>query len=152
MPGKSTGRLNLNILCGAALRFQHIPGLAQPIELHFPTCEIREPEESTGSVCVFPAQCCPSAPSAVATIVYRAVQIYFCSASLQLFRCSLENETNTDQQLAFPFQTGTPFSSDPEDKDCFKADSFTWRSQGQVNNINNITAAVEKCHWQSEKV
>lgn len=102
------------------------------------------------SVCVFPTLCWPPhAPSTVATIVYRVVQVYFCSASVQLFGCSLENETNTNQQLVFPFQAGTPFSSDPEDRDCFEADCFTWRSQGQVN---NIIAAVEKCHWQLEKV
>lgn len=131
--------------------FQHIPGLAQPTDRAALSHVWDKGAWRIHKQCVYflPSAVRPCAPSAVATIVYRVVQVYFCSASIQLFRCSQRNETNTSQQLVFPFHTGTPFSSDPADRDCFEADCLTWRSQGQVN---NIIAAVEKCHWQLEKV
>lgn len=92
----------------------------------------------------------PCAPPAVATMS-RVVHVHFCSASCCPAAVQHSVEKATEMQtssLYFPFKTGLHFPQTLRRRPALQQIAPPWRSQGRVN---NIIAAVEKCHWQLEK-
>lgn len=92
----------------------------------------------------------PCAPPAVATMS-RVVHVHFCSASCCPAAVQHSVEKATEMQtssLYFPFKTGLHFPQTLRRRPAWQQIAPPWRSQGRVN---NIIAAVEKCHWQLEK-
>lgn len=92
----------------------------------------------------------PCAPPAVATMS-RVVHVHFCSASCCPAAVQHSVEKTTEMQtssLYFPFKIGLHFPQTLRRRPALQQIAPPWRSQGQVN---NIIAAVEKCHWQLEK-
>lgn len=157
-PGEGTGRLSLNILCGVALRFQYILGPAWPTARAALSHaqERRDAEEYISSTCIpcplLSLRGPPCAPSTVITIVSRAVHVCFCSAShyAAAVQESLENKTEMQtNSLYFPFRLRLSFPQTLRKGPALQQIALPWRTQGQVN---NIIVALEKCHWQLEKV
>lgn len=92
----------------------------------------------------------PCAPPAVATMS-RVVHVHFCSASCCPAAVQHSVEKATEMQtssLYFPFKTGLHFPQTLRRRPALQQIAPPWRSQGRVN---NIIAAIEKCHWQLEK-